>query len=47
MPRAGIRLTTIGGQPSTLTVRGAYRLLGTVPATSPTTAPLMADGWGV
>ncbi|PWK83026.1 hypothetical protein C8D88_112277 [Lentzea atacamensis] len=41
------RLRTAGKPEATLTVRGGYRLLGTVPATSPSTAPLTASGWGV
>lgn len=42
-----IQLRTNGGPYSTLTVRGGYRLLGSLPATSPSTAPLTADGWGI
>ncbi|MFD9700491.1 hypothetical protein [Lentzea sp. NPDC059081] len=42
-----VKLYSGGVLATTLTVPGGYRLLGTIPATSPTTAPLTARGWAV
>lgn len=42
-----VKLYTAGTLDGTFTVRGSYRLLGSLPATSPKTAPLTADDWGV
>jgi hypothetical protein len=42
-----VKFTTAGKPDGTFTVRGSYRLLGSLPATSEKTAPLTADDWGV
>lgn len=42
-----IKLFTAGTLDGTFTVRGSYQLLGSLPATSPKTAPLTARGWGL
>jgi hypothetical protein len=42
-----VKLSTAGTLDGTFTVRGSYRLLGSLPATSPKTAPLTADDWGL
>jgi hypothetical protein len=42
-----IFLTTNGTRDPAFTVRGSYKLLGSIPATVPSTAPLTADDWGI
>ncbi|GGU79643.1 hypothetical protein [Lentzea flava] len=42
-----IKLYTAGRLDGTFTVRGSYRLLGSLPAASPASAPLTADDWGL